>query len=505
MLAVVIAPGLCPGLKSLNERYPTPLLPLVDRPFIQHVVEFLVQQGITDFKFVLSHLPERMKQFLGDGSRWGSRFRYHLTKDPQCPYEMLKSLRLDQEEGPILLAQGDRLPQISLKGIEMRPPTPVAFCLAEPDQKDGEGTEWTGWALAPASFFAGGFQAATEAEMAQQVLAACPKGRSRAASPKMLDIRSYAGLIEAHRMVLDKAFEGLFLAGREADPGIWICRNVSLHPTARLLPPVFIGEDARIGSGTQLGPHVVIGQNCILDSGSSVAGSVVFPGSYVGEALELADVIVDKNRLINVRFGAAVSITDHFILGGITPKHLRGRLLSLLSMAMGTILLAILWPLILLTALLLKAFRKGPVRYTQEAVRIPASSDPGLWQTFSYWTFLPDRGEAAAKGGRLRAGFREIFLRALPSLIHVALGRMRIVGVAPRTREEILGLSDDWRALYLQAKAGIISEAFVHYGVHPNEDDLYSAEAFYSAMAGFKHDLSLFWGYWARVFGGSNP
>jgi len=228
---------------------------------------------------------------------------------------------------------------------------------------------------------------------------------------------------------------------------------------------------------------------------------VVFPGSYVGEALELADVIVDRNRLINVRFGAAVSIADHFILGGLTPKHVTGRLLALLSRATGTLVLAILWPLILLTALFLKAFRKGPVRYRKEAVRIPSSSDPSLWRTFPCWTFLPDREEAAAQGGRLWAGFREIFLRALPSLVHVALGRMRIVGVAPRTREEILGLSDDWRALYLHAKAGIISEAFVHYGAHPNEEDLYSAEAFYSATAGFKHDLDLLWGYGTRLLG----
>ncbi len=43
MIAVIIAPGLSPGMEALNERYPSPLLPLVDRPFIQHVVEFLIE------------------------------------------------------------------------------------------------------------------------------------------------------------------------------------------------------------------------------------------------------------------------------------------------------------------------------------------------------------------------------------------------------------------------------------------------------------------------------
>lgn len=502
MLAVVISPGLCPDLNALNERYPTPLLPLVDRPFIQHVVEFLVQQDITDFRFVLSHLPERIERFLGDGSRWGSKCQYHLTKDPRRPYESLKALRLDREQGPVLLCQGDRMPQISLKEIDLTSGTPVGFFLDRSRKSNNDHEEWTGWALVPSSFFSEGPISGTEEEMVQKVLAACLEGGTRATVPTMLDIRSCKGLVDAHRMVLDKTFGGLLLAGREADPGIWISRNVNLHPTAKLVPPVFIGGDTRIGPGTRLGPYAVIGQNCILDSGSSVVNSVVFPGSYVGEALELSDVIVDRNRLINFRLSTAVSITDNFILGGLTPKHVKARLFSLLSKATGAVLLLVLWPLILLTALFLKVFRKGPVRYHREVVRIPASTDPSLWRTFSYWTFLPDRKETSTRGGTLRSGFRDIFLRALPSLVHVVLGRMRIVGLDPRTREEILGLSEDWRALYLHAKSGIVSEALVHCGAQPTEDETYSAEAFYSAMVGFKHDLQLLWGYGTQLFVG---
>ena len=114
MIAVIIAPGLSPGMEPLNERYPTPLLPLVDRPFIQHVVEFLVEGGITRFEFVLSHLPEKIENFLGDGSRWGCTFKFHLERDPSHPYDILKTLHLGEDTGPILLAHADRLPQIDL-------------------------------------------------------------------------------------------------------------------------------------------------------------------------------------------------------------------------------------------------------------------------------------------------------------------------------------------------------------------------------------------------------
>ena len=81
MRAVILATGECPDMNPLNERYPTPLFPLVDRPFLQHVVETLVEQGITDMDFLLCHLPEEIERTFGDGTRWGAQFRYHLAHD----------------------------------------------------------------------------------------------------------------------------------------------------------------------------------------------------------------------------------------------------------------------------------------------------------------------------------------------------------------------------------------------------------------------------------------
>ena len=57
----------------------------------------------------------------------------------------------------------------------------------------------------------------------------------------------------------------------------------------------------------------------------------------------------------------------------------------------------------------------------------------------------------------------------------------------------------DWRTLYLSAKPGIITEAYVNYGAAPNEDELYSAEAFYSATSGTGHDFKLLIGYLGRI------
>ena len=141
--------------------------------------------------------------------------------------------------------------------------------------------------------------------------------------------------------------------------------------------------------GVQVGPNAVIGSDCVLDRRCSVANSLVFPGSYIGEALELADVIVDRNRLINVRVGAAVPVVDKFILGSISDRHLRPWLGKLFSRGLAVGLPACTWPVLLLAAVGLKMRRSKSILHTTEVVRLPTASDEVTWRTFRLWSFCP--------------------------------------------------------------------------------------------------------------------
>jgi lipopolysaccharide/colanic/teichoic acid biosynthesis glycosyltransferase len=507
MTAVIIAAGLSPGMEPLNERYPTPLLPLLDRPFIQHVVEFLVEGGMTRFEFVLSHLPEKIEGFLGDGSRWGCTFRFHLARDPSHPYDILKTLHLGEDAGTLFLAHADRLPLVDLE--QTRPANPIEEPVMffsppirriDPSAENSQDTrQWTGWAWVPADILKnlpkGLDEGALEAHLAST-------GQSKGSLVQLsnsLSVRSYGDVLASQATVLGKEFKGLLLGGKEADESIWLSRNLTLHPMATLNPPVYIGENCRIGKETSLGPNAVIGKDCVLDSDCTVTNSLIFPGSYVGEGLELDEVLVDKNRLINVKFGAAVSISESFILGGLSKAHLGQWFAGIFSRFAAACLLLVLWPFLLATALLLKVGRRGPVLFKKEAVRLPVQTDEALWQTFGWLSFAPDRKERG-KGGAVR----HFFLRFLPGLINIIKGELRFVGVKPRTRDEIKALPKDWQALYLNAKSGVITEAFINYGAFPTEDELYTSEVFYSVSAGIGHDFKLLSGYLGRLLGFSD-
>jgi lipopolysaccharide/colanic/teichoic acid biosynthesis glycosyltransferase len=478
------------------------LLPLVDRPFLQHIVEYLVEQGILDFDFVLSHLPEKIEHLLGDGTRWGSTFRFHLVGDASRPYRLLPTILPRDGQEPLLLGHADRLPQFSLADLRSLPQhrMPVVFSWQNPSRSAAiERGPWTGWAWLPSSCLAQCPNDVEEQGLATFLLARAQTEGVVVEVPQVLSVQSYDELLAAHHTVLTKQFPGLLLTGRETDEGIWLSRNVSLHPTAKLTPPVYIGENCRIGRGVQVGPNVVIGKNCILDARSTVSDSLIFSGSYVGEALELADAIVDRNCLVNVRVGAAISVADNFILGSLAEHDLRQWLTGCLSRLASWGLLALTWPLLLLTACVLKLVRRGPVWHAREVVRLPASSAEVTWQTFRLWSFLPTAAPGTPGPPAVADGLRHFFCRFLPALINIAKGELHFVGVAPRTPAELSLLAPDWRALYLRTKAGIVTEAYINFGPAPTEDEVYSAETFYSAMAGFRHDAKLLLAYVARV------
>jgi len=72
----VLAGGLATRLRPITERIPKSLVEVAGRPFVEHQIALLRQQGIHDVVFCVGFLGEQVQDALGDGSRWSMRFRY---------------------------------------------------------------------------------------------------------------------------------------------------------------------------------------------------------------------------------------------------------------------------------------------------------------------------------------------------------------------------------------------------------------------------------------------
>ena len=488
-----------------GDAYPSAMMPLIDRPFIQHVVEYLVNQGFTKFDVVLCQYPEKIQALLGDGARWGVKFQYHLVKEPSKSVRILKCLDFGKNDEWVLFVSADRLCRTDFKHLKPSLMTchRILYCsMHQENEHKDQKLHWSGWAQLSKQCCLAAPGNCDEDELFEYLLSFQYTEPEFVIISDIIRFCSYADIMAAHKAVLSKQFKGLLLAGREVEEGVWLSRNISLHPTAQIRRPIYIGQNCRISKGVRLGPNTVIGDNCVIDDKTILRNTIILPGSYVGASLELQDVLVDQYRLINTRLESAVTIRENFIMGSLPEKQLPRWLKSVPSRLLALIILILTSPVFVVMVAILKMIYKRPLFDRQEAVCLPAPHDPELWRVFSllrFHCFKPASDKTSPSCALPDISWQALLFYFFPALINIVRGHLDFVGVAPRTADEIRALPPDWRLLYLQSKIGLISEALVYFGANPSEDELRVAETFYSVSASWKYDLKLLAKYFGQL------
>src|SRR6202035_5076481 len=76
MQAVILVGGEGTRLRPLTSTIPKPVVPLVDRPFISFMLEWLNKHGVDDVIMSCGFLATSVRNVLGDGTRYGIRLRF---------------------------------------------------------------------------------------------------------------------------------------------------------------------------------------------------------------------------------------------------------------------------------------------------------------------------------------------------------------------------------------------------------------------------------------------
>jgi len=76
MKGLILAAGKDQRLRSVTSTWPKPILPVVGRPLLEHVVTLLRHHGVTQLAINLHHQPATITAHLGNGQRWGVRIVY---------------------------------------------------------------------------------------------------------------------------------------------------------------------------------------------------------------------------------------------------------------------------------------------------------------------------------------------------------------------------------------------------------------------------------------------
>jgi len=76
MRGMILAGGLSTRLYPLTLDVPKPLVPVLDRPVVAHVIDYLKRYGVDDIIINVHYFPEAVRSYIGDGSAWGVRVEY---------------------------------------------------------------------------------------------------------------------------------------------------------------------------------------------------------------------------------------------------------------------------------------------------------------------------------------------------------------------------------------------------------------------------------------------
>src|SRR5687768_18424600 len=103
---VILCAGKGSRIDPFNAHYPKPLLPIVNRPIMEHQIEHMKQLGIRDVILVVGHLKELVQEHFGDGSRLGIAIRYVEQRATLGIAHAVMQLEA-HVDGPFLLFLGD--------------------------------------------------------------------------------------------------------------------------------------------------------------------------------------------------------------------------------------------------------------------------------------------------------------------------------------------------------------------------------------------------------------
>ena len=82
MKAVIMAGGEGTRLRPLTSNAPKPMLPLVNRPMMEHIIDLLRSHGIDDIVVTVAFMPNAIRNYFGDGSEFGVRVSYASEETP---------------------------------------------------------------------------------------------------------------------------------------------------------------------------------------------------------------------------------------------------------------------------------------------------------------------------------------------------------------------------------------------------------------------------------------
>jgi len=337
MKAVILVGGQATRLLPLTCNTPKAMVPVLNIPFLEHVIRYLSKHQIKDIILAQGYLAQPIEDYLGDGSQLGVKLNYVMEDTPLGTAGAVKNAEKYLDE-TFLMLNGDIFTDLNITAmiehhlerkakatISLTPvDDPTSYGLIETDAE----SKITRFLEKPkrSQITTNTINAGTyilEPEILAQIPPKTKVSLEREVFPLLLeqgkpvyaypassywiDIGTPEKYFQLHRDLLN---------GKSSQyvptlPGEVVLGEQShIHSTAQIKGPVMIGNNCAIGRNVQLIGPVVIGSGCTILEDTVIEECIVWRNAQIGQHVNLIGSIVADNCCLN-----ADSTIENSILG----------------------------------------------------------------------------------------------------------------------------------------------------------------------------------------------
>jgi mannose-1-phosphate guanylyltransferase len=340
MQAVILVGGEGTRLRPLTSTVPKPVLPLVDRPFIAYMLEWVHAHGINDVVMSCGFLATAVRNVLGDGSQYGLRLRFIEEPEPRGTAGALKFAE-DLLDERFLMLNGDVLTDIDLTAqiaqheasgatatlalVPVDDPTAYGLVRCHDDHAVKEFVEKPSADQIDSKLISAGAYVLERA-----VLDRIPPDRNvsieREVWPQLVGDGLYGfaadaywldiGTPERYLQATFDILEGNVATGvTELLGSTYLSVGERVDAHGRIVPPALVDRGCTIAAGAHVGSLVVLGEGVTVGEGTTIERAVVFNGAEIGPRCVLRDCIVAGGT----RIGEGCTVSGGAVLGeGVT-------------------------------------------------------------------------------------------------------------------------------------------------------------------------------------------
>lgn len=331
MRAVLMAGGSGTRLRPLTCDLPKPMVPILNRPIAEHIINLLKRHQITEIIATLHYLPDVMRDYFQDGSEFGVQMTYAVEEDqPLGTAGCVKNIAELLDE-TFLVISGDSITDFDLNAaiefhrrqkskatiVLTRVPNPIEFGVVITDEHH----RIRRFLEKPSSseIFSDTVNTGTyilEPEVLEYLPANQESDFSKELFPLLLEkdepmygyiAQGYwcdVGHLDAYR---ESQYDALYrkvrldYAYEEQSPNIWTGQNTLIDPSAKLEPPCLIGNNCRIGARVQIDAGTVIGDNVTIGADADLKRPIVWNGAIVGDEVSLSACVIARGTRVDRR------------------------------------------------------------------------------------------------------------------------------------------------------------------------------------------------------------